>query len=108
MAQKRVTVGTSPVLIARDNVNRASINISMIPSSIESGNTGVVYLGKGFVPQAVTGSPSSGDPISQGSQITDVPQFDGDPSIFKGQWWAVADTADQEIIIDEQYISQGR
>lgn len=108
MGQRRHTVGTTPVIIAQDNIDRASINISMIPTSIESANTGVVYLGKGFVPRATTGAPSSGDPISQGTQVTDVPQFDGDPSIFKGQWWAVADTADQQIIVDEQFKSQGR
>lgn len=107
MAQRRFSVGTSPVLLAQSNPNRGSITVSMPPTSVISGNTGVVFVGKGFVPQAVTGAPNSGDPINQGSQVTDVPQFDGDPSLFKGQWWAISDTADQVLIVDETYKSNG-
>ena len=106
MSQRRISVGTSPEIIAQDNPSRASMSVSMPPTSIISGNTGVIFVGKGFVPQAVTGAPNSCDPISQGSQISDVPQFEGDPSLFKGQWWAVSDTADQVIIVDETHISQ--
>ena len=88
-------------MLANDRPARASINISMPPSAVEAANTGVVYVGKGFVPIASTGEPNSGDPLTQGSQFTDVPQFDGDPSLFKGQYWAIADTASQVVIVDE-------
>lgn len=101
MAQRRVVVGTTPTLLANDRPARASVNISMPPSSVEPANTGIVFIGKGFVPIASTGQPNSGDPITQGSQFTDAPQFDGDPSLFKGQYWGIADTADQVIIVDE-------
>ena len=101
MSQKQVTVGTTPVILAQHNENRASISVSMPPTSIIAANTGVVYVGKGFVPRAVVGSPDSGDPINQGTQVSDVPQFDGDQSLFKGQWWAISDTAAQKIVVDE-------
>lgn len=101
MAQKRVLVGTSPVLLANGHLNRRNISVSMPPSAVESANTGVVYIGKGFTPSAVAGNPNTGDPLSQGSQFADSEQFDGDPSVFKGQLWAIADTAAQVIIVDE-------
>lgn len=101
MSQRQYAVGTDPVLLAQDNPNRTSVSVSMIPSSIAAANTGVVYIGKGFPPSAVIGAPSSGDPISQGSQFAETEQFVNDPSVFRGQIWAVADTAGQLIVVDE-------
>lgn len=103
MAQRRITVGTTPVLLAQSRSNRASISISMLPSSVETGNTGTISLGKGFVPSSTVGQPTSGDALTQGTQVTDVPQFEGDPSLFQGQWWGVADTAGQIIVVDETF-----
>lgn len=101
MAQRQITVGVTPVLLARDRLRRDSLNISMPPTSIVPANTGVVYIGKGFAPTAVVGSPVAGDPISQGSQFTETASFPNDPTVFNGQLWAVADTAGQIIVIDE-------
>lgn len=103
MGQRRVTVGTSPVLLANANEKRGSIGVSMPPSTAESGNTGIVYVGKGFVPSSTAGNPNTGDPLAQGSQFQDVEQYDGDTSVFKGQIWAVADTAGQIVIVDETF-----
>jgi len=96
MAQKRIVVGTDPVLLADFNKNRKSISILMLPTSIESGNTGRVHIGKGFPP-----SNNQGDSLIQGEQITEQEQFPGDPTVFKGQWWARASIANQILIVDE-------
>ena len=101
MAQRRMVVGTAPVLIAQDNLARASISITQVPSAVESGNTGQVHLQKQSPPSATAGTPISGDVLTQGATISDIPQFPGDPSLFKGPWWAVADTAGQIIVVDE-------
>lgn len=103
MGQVRVVVGTTPVLLLNSRESRGSLGVSMPPSSIISGNTGVVYVGKGFVPSATAGAPTSGDPLSQGSQFQDVEQFPGDNSVFTGQVWAVSDTAGQVVIVDETF-----
>lgn len=103
MGQKRVTVGTTPVILVNGNDKRGSIGVSMPPSAVESANTGVVYVGKGFVPSATAGNPNTGDPLTQGSQFQDVEQYAGDPSVFKGQLWAVADTAGQIVVVDETF-----
>lgn len=101
MAQRRYSIGTSVEIIANYNSKRASITITMLPSAIESGNTGRVHIGKGFPPSATLGANNQGDPLVQGGQITEVAQFKGDPSLFKGQWWAVASAAGQIITVDE-------
>lgn len=101
MAQRRFSIGTSPEIIANYNEKRASIAITMLPTAIESGNTGRVHIGKGFVPAPTVGAPVQGDIITQGTEITDVPQYKGDPSLFRGQWWAVASAASQVIVVDE-------
>jgi len=103
MAQRRYSIGTSPDIIANDKPNRGSISITMIPSSIESGNTGRVHVGKGFPPSATLGAPNQGDMLTQGTSVTDIPQFLGDPSLFKGQWWAIASAAGQIITVDETF-----
>lgn len=101
MAQKRVVVGTTPVLIANVNKARASITISMIPTAIEAGNVGRVHIGKGFPPSAILGDADQGDPLIQGTQLVDVAEFPGDPSLFLDQWWATASIVAQIIIVDE-------
>lgn len=101
MAQRRYSIGTSPEIIANDNARRASLVITMLPTSIEAGNTGRVHIGKGFPPSATLGAGNQGDPIVQGGQISEGPQFPEDPSVHKGQWWAVASAAGQIIVVDE-------
>lgn len=107
MSQRIYTVGTSPVLLARDNPNRASIGVSMPPTSVVAANTGIVYVGKGFPPVATVGAPNSGDPINQGTQLQETAGFSGDPTLFRGQLWAVSDTAGQQVVVDETY-NQGQ
>jgi hypothetical protein len=101
MAQKRIVVGTNPVLLADFNKNRKSISIIMLPTSIETGNTGRVHVGKGFPPSNNLGDPNQGDPLIQGQQITEQEQFPGDPTVFKGQWWARASIENQVLVVDE-------
>jgi hypothetical protein len=101
MAQRRVVVGTSPVLISQENSKRRSISIVMVPTAIEVGNTGRVHVGKGFTPSATVGAPNQGDILTQGSQISEQEAYPNDPTVFKGQWWAVASQANQVLIVDE-------
>lgn len=107
MGQRVFSVGTTPVLLSNGIGKRTSIVISMSPTSVAAGNTGTVYIGKGFVPIATSGAPNSGTPILQGTQIQDVGSFPDDPSVFQGQWWAVADTASQQLQVDESYAARG-
>jgi len=101
MAQRRYSIGTSPEIIANQNDKRASLSITMLPTSIEAGNTGRIHVGKGFPPSSTLGDPNQGDPLIQGEQVQEQEQFPDDPSLHKGQWWAVASIASQILIVDE-------
>jgi len=101
MVQQRFSIGTTPVLIANQKNIRRSIVITMLPTSVETGNTGRIHIGKGFPPTTTLGDPSQGDILIQGTQITEQEQFLNDPSVHKGQWWATASAAGQILTVDE-------
>lgn len=101
MAQRRIVVGTTPELLADYNKNRASISVIFLPTDIVPGNTGKIFLGKGFTPTATVGDPTQGDVLLQGSELADASAYQNDSSVFKGQYWAVADTPGQIVTVDE-------
>lgn len=101
MAQRRIVVGTTPVLLADYNKNRASISVIFLPTDIVAGNTGKIFLGKGFTPTSTVGDPTQGDILLQGSELSDASSYQNDSSIFKGQYWAIADVAGQVVTVDE-------
>lgn len=73
----------------------------MLPTNVEAGNTGNLFVGKGFTPVATVGSPSQGDILQQAGEIADSANYSGDTSVFKGQYWAVASNAGQVVFVDE-------
>ncbi len=99
--QRRISVGTTPTLLANADTSRVYFHLLFIPSSIEAGNTGTIYVLKGGPPTAATGFGNSGDAITQSASITDSESFPNDPSVYKGQWWALATVAAQVVMIDE-------
>lgn len=101
MAQRRIVVGTDPVLLADSNRNRSYISIIFLPTNIEAGNTGNLFVGKGFVPAATIGAPNQGDILQQAGELADTAKYKGDTSVFKGQYWAVASAAGQVVFVDE-------
>lgn len=101
MAQRRFAVGTTPIIIGNVNSKRKYWDILFLASAIEPGNVGRVHIGKGFPPSATLGDPNQGDVLLAGDGITDKESYANDPSVFKGQWWAVASQADQIIVVDE-------
>lgn len=101
MAQRKVVVGTTPTLLADYNAKRAAISITFSPTNIEAGNTGNLFVGKGFPPVNTVGSPQQGDVLQQAGGLVDSKKFENDTSVFKGQWWATASIANQVVVVDE-------
>jgi len=99
----RVVVGTTPVLALNPNKNRTAWSVTMIPKTIEVSNTGSVFVGRGFQPKGEVGSPQQGEVLQQGAEIGEEQRFEKDTSVFKGQVWVVADTADQVVEVYEAY-----
>lgn len=93
----RFSVGTTPVLIANENKFRNSWNVEMLPTSVESGNTGRVHVGRGHIPTTVVGDPSQGTVLQQSDLVGDEARYAGDTSVFKGKIWAVGSAASQVV-----------
>lgn len=104
MSQRRVIVGTSPVILANHNAQRSSISVTYVPSIVETGNTGTLFIGKGFPPSAVLGNPNQGDPVKQSSVFSISSNIPDRSDVFRGQIWAVSDTAGQVVIVDEENV----
>ncbi|MGH7174805.1 MAG: hypothetical protein ACREGR_00400, partial [Minisyncoccia bacterium] len=99
---RTVFIGTNPVLLSSPNARRRYWTLEFTPSSIVAGNTGHVFVGRGFVPTATIGDPNQGDVLNPGAAIDETPTYAGDPSVYKGEIWAVADAANQQCTYDEQ------
>lgn len=101
-SMRQYTIGTSPVLISGPNPKRLRFTFEFTPSSVIAGNTGLIFFGRGFIPNAVLNDPNQGDVLNAGASIEEVKSFDGDTRPYKGALWAVSDTADQIITYDEE------
>ncbi|MDE1925360.1 MAG: hypothetical protein KGH79_04260 [Patescibacteria group bacterium] len=100
-------IGTTPVLVSSPNPNRQYWRLEFTPSSVVAGNTGHVFVGRGFVPNGVVGDPNQGDVLNPGAFIDEETNYPGDTSVFKGAIWAVADAASQQTTYDEKNLDQG-
>lgn len=99
---RTVTIGTVPILLYDANKTRTRWTIQFIPSSIITGNTGKIYVGRGFVPTATDGDANSGEILNAGSSIEEKKQWDADVLPWKGQIWVVASIAGQICEADQQ------
>jgi len=99
---KTQIVGKTPVAILNPNKKRVRWYIQFIPSSIQAGNTGLIFIGRGFVPVATVGHANQGEVLNAGASIEEVKQFEGDTRPYKGTIWAVSDTDDQQCVVEEE------
>lgn len=97
----RVVVGTSPVLIFNQNQSRIFWRVTYLPSAIEAGNTGIVFINIGSPPAADLTAPSRGIPLNPGSEYAQEERYPNDPSISKDQIWAIAQNAGQVLDVEE-------
>lgn len=72
----------------------------MFSTGIQAGNTGRVHLGRGFVPNSTVGDPNSGDILVQGSEMSEVKEYEKD-EIHRGEIWAIGSIAAQQISVEE-------
>ncbi len=101
-----VFIGTTPVILANAQKERVRWTIEFTPVGIVAGNTGHVFVGRGFPPNAVVGDPNQGDVLNPGASIEEKKQYADDSLPYKGVLWAVADAADQQCSFDETLASE--
>lgn len=97
-----IVVGTAPIQLLHPNINRIRWTVQYTPSSIASGNTGRIFIGRGFIPNATVGDSNQGDVLNAGAGIEEKKAYQTDTLPWKGNIWIVSDTASQQVTFDEQ------
>lgn len=92
---------TTPTLILDANPQRKRFVVQMQAELVDANNTGKVYVGVGFQPTATVGAPLQGEVLIQ-SAVIEKPEVGGRlEESEKAAVWAVADTADQTLVVEE-------
>ena len=96
-----ILIGTTPKIIFNANIKRVRWTLQFQPVQVNAADTGKVFIGRGFIPNATVGDPNQGEVLVAGASIEEKKQFPEDTLPYKGVIWAVADTENQMIIVDE-------
>jgi len=73
----------------------------MQATNVDSNNTGKIFLTTGRQPIGTVGHPGQGDVLLQGAGIEEPAGGGVIDSRWKQQIWAVSDTADQTLTVEE-------
>jgi len=74
----------------------------MQPTNVDSNNTGLIHIAKGYQPVATVGHINQGEALIQSAVIEELKTFPEDIQPFKGQIWATASTSAQTVIVTEE------
>ncbi len=99
---KLQVIGTNSICALSANPKRRRWYIQFMPTSVQSGNTGLIFLGRGFTPVATVGHASQGEVLKAGASIEEVKEYEGDVRPYKGNIFIISDTANQQCIIEEE------
>ena len=97
-----ILVGTTPVLLLNPNKERKRLMVQMQPSSVDTANTGIVFIGFGAQPVATVGNANQGETLVQAAYIDQPPGGAKLDRRYKRAVWAVADAASQSVVVEEE------
>lgn len=92
---------TTPTVILNANPQRRRFTIQMQAELVDANNIGKVYIGVGFQPRATVGAHLQGEVLIQSAVIEKPEAGHVLEENEKAVVWAVADTADQTLIVEE-------
>lgn len=93
---------TTPTLLLNPNPKRIKYSVQMQAVIVDTNNTGSIFIGIGFQPTATVGTPLQGEILVQGVLIERPRVGEKLTDREKGAIWAVSDTADQTILVEEE------
>ncbi|HRY62687.1 MAG TPA: hypothetical protein P5056_02880 [Candidatus Paceibacterota bacterium] len=102
----RITIGTEAKQILAANPKRKRWELQMIPQSIEAGNTGYIYIGKGYPPSTNSDSMAKDAILSDGASVGDNVDALLEKCPYTGAVWAVATIAAQVCTLFEENITE--
>ncbi len=99
--QRTIDVGTVPVQVLPANPRRKSWYVQFLSFGQDSGNTGRIFVARGFRPVATENHPSQGQPVTTGGNAGDNINNVLPKCPYLGDIWVVAENASQTIEIFE-------
>ena len=97
----RILVGTDPVQILAPNARRTKWEVEFLPSSVVSGNVGLVYLAIGNPPGNVL-TRTSYDAVMNPGSSNERNTKDGHSKMeVQSAIWIQSDTIDQVVMVRE-------
>ncbi len=97
-----IIINKNSLVTLPTNPKRNKFLLEFTPSSIAAGNTGKIFVGRGFTPVPTVGDPNQGEVLNAGSEILETANYAGDPNVTQSSITIVSDTDGQQITIDDQ------
>lgn len=97
----RLVIGTSPVQVLAPNPKRTKLEIQFVPSSIESGNTGNIFLAIGHPPGTALSKLTYDEVLNAGASVVKNKDSGDSDREVKSAIWLVSDTTSQVVMISE-------
>lgn len=94
-------IGTTPVMVAFRNKKRAKCTVQVLPLNMAAGNTGLVYGKWGSAPVANIASNTWDFVLNSGAADGTNLYENRDKALIESDLWLVADTADQQVNVEE-------
>lgn len=102
----KIVIGTEPVQLASPNRKRKRWELQFVPASIEAGNTGLIYIGRGYPPSTNADSPSKDHVLNSGSSVGDNVDALLPECPYKGAVFAISDTTSQVCTMFEENVEE--
>ena len=97
----RLTIGTQPTQVLKPNPKRTRWEVQFIPSSIESGNTGLIFLKRGPGAGTTTGGGNFDETMNAGAATSENAVTGSGKDRVQNEVWLVSDTAGQIVNVAE-------
>ena len=93
---------TTPILLLNPNPKRTKYSVQMQAELVDPVNLGKIFVGLGFQPVATVGEPLQGEVLIQSAVLERPRVGETLTEREKGAIWAVSDTANQTLVVEEE------
>ena len=97
----RFTIGTTPLQVLKANPKRKAFEVQFIPSSIEAGNTGLLFVKRGPGAGTTTGAGNYDETLNSGSSTSENTELGSSRLRTASELWLASDTAGQLVSVAE-------
>ncbi len=101
-----IDIGTEAKQVLKANLKRRSWFVQFYANSQDAGNSGRIFVARGFRPVPTENHPSQGQPVTPGGYTGDNIELILPECPYKGDVWVAAENANQTIEVFEDVIGE--